>query len=121
TSHGWSLKHLHRVILKSSTYRQASKDDPAGRAVDPDNRLLWRQNVRRLEAEATRDAVLAVSGVLLPKDGGPPAWPPVPQDLLDAKPGILETHSDKASQDRLQGWYADPVEKIDVRSIFLVQ
>jgi cytochrome c551/c552 len=121
TSNGWSLKHLHRVILRSSTYRQVSRDDPAGRAVDPDNRLLWRQNVRRLEAEATRDAVLAVSGLLLPKDAGAPVWPPVPQDLLDAQPGILETHSDKAAQDRLQGWYAESAEKSDVRSIFLVQ
>jgi hypothetical protein len=116
-----SLKALHRMILLSATYRQRSIDDPARRALDPENVLLWRQNPRRLDAEATRDALLAVSGSLLPKDSGPPLWPPVPQHLLDAQPGILETKSDQAARDRKQEWYTDAVEKTDVRSIFLVQ
>jgi hypothetical protein len=116
-----SLKALHRMILLSATYRQRSIDDSARRALDPENVLVWRQNPRRLEAEATRDALLAVSGSLLPKDSGPPLWPPVPQHLLDAQPGILETKSDKAARDRMQEWYTDAVEKTDVRSIFLVQ
>jgi hypothetical protein len=118
---GGSLKAIHRMILKSATYRQRSLDDPAKRAADPENRLLWRQNPRRLDAEATRDALLAVSGTLLPKDSGAPVWPPVPQHLLDAQPGILETKSDKSARDRMQEWYTDPLEKADVRSIFLVQ
>jgi hypothetical protein len=120
-SSGWSLKRLHRLILLSGTYRQSSTESVAGRRVDPDNRLFWRQNVRRLDAEATRDALLAVSGLLLPKDSGAPVWPPVPQDMLDAQPGILETKSDPAARDRLQGWFTDPLEKTDVRSVFLVQ
>ncbi len=118
---GGSLKAVHRLILNSATYRQRSVEDAARRAVDPENHLLWRQNPRRLDAEATRDAFLAVSGALLPKDSGPPLWPPVPQHLLDAQPGILETKSDEKARERKQEWYTDAVEKADVRSIFLVQ
>ena len=65
--HGWSLKHLHRLICTSHTYRQRSCVVPeaaAATAVDADNRLLWRQNPRRLDAESLRDATLAVSGCL---------------------------------------------------------
>jgi hypothetical protein len=76
---------------------------------------------RSLDAESTRDAMLVVSGLLLPKDSGAPVWPPVPQDMLDAQPGILETKSDKAAKDRLQGWFTDPLDKTDVRSVFLIQ
>jgi hypothetical protein len=65
---GWSIKHVHRLILSSSTWRQRSRVSgehrDAGLAVDPDNILLWRQNLRRLEAEPLRDAVLAVSSTL---------------------------------------------------------
>jgi hypothetical protein len=61
---GESLKSLHRLILTSSTYRQTSAPDPAKEKVDADNRLLWRQNRTRLDAECVHDAVLAVSGHL---------------------------------------------------------
>lgn len=61
---GWSLKSLHRQIVLSATYQQASIDRPECRAVDPENRLLWRANRRRLELEAMRDTLLAVSGKL---------------------------------------------------------
>ena len=61
---GWSTKALHRRIVLSHTYRQASRDRAGGRRVDPENRLLWRANPRRLGFEATRDAILAVSGRL---------------------------------------------------------
>jgi mono/diheme cytochrome c family protein len=69
---GWSVKRLHRLILTSTAYRQSSRRDPVGDPIDPDNRLLGRMPVRRLEAEAFRDAVLAVSGSLSPKAFGPP-------------------------------------------------
>ncbi len=59
-----SLKALHRLIVTSTTYRQASHWRSDAGAVDPDNQLLWRQRARRLEAEAVRDAVLSVSGML---------------------------------------------------------
>jgi hypothetical protein len=69
---GWSVKRLHRLILTSTAYRQSSRRDSTGDRLDPDNRLLGRMPVRRLEAEAVRDAVLAVSGSLMPKAFGPP-------------------------------------------------
>ncbi len=68
---GGSLKSLHRKIVTSATYRQSSADDPRKAAVDADNRTLWRQNRRRLEAEAIRDSVLSVAGDLDLTMGGP--------------------------------------------------
>ncbi|MBA4062479.1 MAG: hypothetical protein C0501_01995 [Isosphaera sp.] len=68
---GWKVKRLHKLVMTSATYTQASVDRPAAAAADPDNRLLWRQNRRRLEFEPLHDAVLAVSGQLDPKVGGP--------------------------------------------------
>jgi cytochrome c553 len=61
---GWSVKKLHRLILLSSAYRQKSDDVEKAAAVDPENRLLWRMNRRRLEFEPLRDSLLAVSGHL---------------------------------------------------------
>jgi hypothetical protein len=69
---GWSLKRLHRLVLLSSTYRQASLDRPACRQADPDNRLLWRMNRRRLDLEAMRDSLLALGGRLERGFGGRP-------------------------------------------------
>ena len=68
---GWSMKHLHRLILTSSTYRQASRPDPAGLKVDAGSRLLWRFPPRRLEAETIRDTILQTAGVLNLRMGGP--------------------------------------------------
>ena len=70
-AHGWSLKWLHRELVLSATYRQASTYDAAKFAVDPENRLLWRANRRRLEVEAWRDAMLAATGRLDLALGGP--------------------------------------------------
>ncbi|HVK12881.1 MAG TPA: PSD1 and planctomycete cytochrome C domain-containing protein [Gemmataceae bacterium] len=67
----WSLKHLHRLIVTSATYRQSSTANPAGLAADAQARLLWRYPPRRLEAEAIRDSVLFVSGKLDLTPGGP--------------------------------------------------
>jgi mono/diheme cytochrome c family protein len=69
--HGQSLKYLHRLIVTSSVYRQASTTHPAKRSVDADNRYLWRMNRRRLTAEEIRDSMLAVSGALRDEPGGP--------------------------------------------------
>ena len=82
---GWSMKHLHRLIVLSKTYRLSSSDQdaaPRNLEVDPDNRLLWRANVRRLESEVVRDSVLAISGTLDRKPGGPE---------LDEKTGLTTT------------------------------
>jgi len=65
---GWSVKQMHRLILTSSTWRQRSRVDAGHRAacekIDPENRLIWRQTMRRLEAEALRDTLLSVAGTL---------------------------------------------------------
>ena len=70
-ANGWSIKHLHRVIMTSGTYRQSSRINAEGREVDADSRLLWRFPSRRLEAEAIRDNILLVSGNLNLEPGGP--------------------------------------------------
>jgi hypothetical protein len=71
----WDIKAVQRLILTSSTYRQGSATTTAhalARRLDPDNRLLWRQRLRRLAAEELRDAVLRVGGELTPEMFGPP-------------------------------------------------
>jgi len=68
---GWSTKHIHRLIVTSSAYRQASTPNADNEGIDPENRYLWRWMPRRLESEAIRDAVLAVSGELDKSVGGP--------------------------------------------------
>jgi mono/diheme cytochrome c family protein len=101
--HGWSIKHLHRLIVGSATYRQSSafshrlsaigQDKPLNKdflpkadsrmpIADPDNRLLARGPRLRVEGEVVRDIALAASGSLNPKLGGPPAYPPAPDFLF---------------------------------------
>jgi len=63
---GWKLKPIHRLMLTSATYRQASGVDAKKAAIDPENRLVWRYNRRRLEGEAIRDTFLSFAGVLKP-------------------------------------------------------
>jgi mono/diheme cytochrome c family protein len=118
--HNWSLKHVQRLILLSATFRQASAPDSALQVADPDNRLFSRQNIQRLSAETMRDAMLAVSGRLLPQRSGQPRWPPVPYELLFGQPGIQEALKGEDGG-RRQGYYAEPVEQTDVRSVFLIQ
>jgi hypothetical protein len=71
-----SLKALHRLIVTSATYRQASADDPAKARIDAGNQYLWRANRQRLDAEAVRDAMLSISGPARP-DAGRPGVPGV--------------------------------------------
>ncbi|MBC8353547.1 MAG: PSD1 domain-containing protein [Planctomycetes bacterium] len=68
---GWSIKELHRRIMTSSVYRQQSVNREDGVRIDPENRLLWKMNRRRLDFESLRDAVLAISGGLTTKMYGP--------------------------------------------------
>jgi Protein of unknown function (DUF1553)/Protein of unknown function (DUF1549) len=79
---GWSLKKLHRLIMSSSTYRMSKRWDKIAAPIDPGDRLLWRFPYRRLEAEAIRDSILAVSGTLNPKMYGPSMYPYVPREAL---------------------------------------
>jgi hypothetical protein len=74
---GWSMKHLHRLIVASATYRMSSSlaGNEASAARDPDNAYLWRRNPIRLEAEVVRDSLLSLAGVLDPTMWGPPVPP----------------------------------------------
>ncbi len=76
---GWSIKQLHKRIVLSATYRQASDFRADAAAIDSDNKLLWRYPRRRLESEAIRDSMLAVSGLLDRTMGGPGVFPRVPE------------------------------------------
>ncbi|MBS1807145.1 MAG: PSD1 domain-containing protein [Acidobacteria bacterium] len=77
----WSLKHLHRLIVTSATYRQSSKVTPQLLEKDPFNRLLARGPRFRVEGEIVRDIALAASGLLNAKVGGPSVYPPAPEFL----------------------------------------
>jgi hypothetical protein len=77
---GWSLKRLNQLIMSSTAYRQSAARDTAKEAIDPENRLYWRMPVQRLDAEALRDSLLAVSGALNDRRHGPPV--PVREDVV---------------------------------------
>ncbi len=123
---GWSIKKLHRLILTSATYRQSSMEGQkrrdrsriaAAKQADPNNLLLWKQNPRRLSAEQLRDSLLFVSGLLnLERGGGPPVWPELPPEVLQANPAFLDDNETKT-----KGWYPSPKPDQNVRSIYLVQ
>lgn len=76
----WSFKHMHRLMVTSNTYRMASTDAAANVKLDPENRFLWRANVRRMEAEVVRDSLLHLAGQLDVTRGGADLDP-----ALDAK------------------------------------
>jgi hypothetical protein len=78
---GWSLKKMHRLIVLSATYRQASRGTSGLLARDPDNRLLARGPRVRLEAELIRDAALRAGGLLAERVGGPSVFPPQPASV----------------------------------------
>ncbi len=79
--HPWSLKDVHRLIVNSATYRQASDVRKDLNETDPRNLLLARQERLRVEAEIVRDAALSASGLLHPKIGGPSVRPPQPEGV----------------------------------------
>jgi hypothetical protein len=100
---GWRLKRMQRRILLSNAYRMSSTaDNSKGRAIDADNDLFWRQNLRRLDAEAIRDSMLAVSGRLNPAAGGPGVFPPLSKDVLatQSRPGLGWGTSNALDQSR---------------------
>jgi hypothetical protein len=80
--HGWSRKHLLRLIVGSSTWQQSSTATPEQYAHDPDNRLLARGSRFRVDAESVRDIALAASGLLNRDVGGPSVYPPAPEFLF---------------------------------------
>jgi hypothetical protein len=80
---GWSVKAMHRLILTSRAYRQASAfESPENAKIDPENRYLWHMPLQRIEGEIIRDSILAVSGALSLKMGGPGVFPEVDSEVL---------------------------------------
>jgi len=104
-ANGWSIKHMHKLMLMSETYQQRSdgvmeywgngpqlnpqhSSTPTLQySIDPENRLLWRMNRLRLEGEVIRDSLLAISGQLNPGMGGPGIFPPVPKAVVAGSKG----------------------------------
>ncbi len=108
---GWSIKTLVRSIVLSATYQQAATYGEPNSEVAHLTRLP-----RRLTAEQLRDSMLMVSGLLTMKSSGPPVWPELPKDVLEANPAFLDDNETKT-----KGWYPSPAEQQHCRSIFLVQ
>ncbi|MFO0881400.1 MAG: DUF1549 and DUF1553 domain-containing protein [Gemmataceae bacterium] len=104
---GWNLKALHRLIVTSNTYQMSRAVHAEYQAADPENRLLWRFPVRRLEAETIRDGMLAVSGRLSRNMGGPGVRPAIPR-------AALEGHSDPNTV-----WKADAPDRTERRSVYI--
>ena len=96
---GWSIKAMHRLVMTSKTYQQASTRQEQAVAKDPFNRLLWRFPPQRLEGEVIRDSMLAVSGKLNPEVGGPPVMPPLPVGMPIPRGG-WEASLDPGQQSR---------------------
>jgi len=99
---GYSIKKLHKLILLSNAYQQSSDNRVKAAEVDPDNKLLWRYSRRRMEAEAVRDSMLAVSGLLNPQMGGPGVFPPVPAGTLSELSATAVAGGWKVEKDQAQ-------------------
>ncbi|MEO8130344.1 MAG: DUF1549 and DUF1553 domain-containing protein, partial [Bryobacteraceae bacterium] len=97
---GWSVKHMHRLIVESATYRQSSQSRQDLETRDSDNRLLARQSRIRLEAELVRDAALSVSGLMEPSIGGPSIRPPQPAGLTNLGYGNFIKWPESTGRDR---------------------
>jgi hypothetical protein len=102
----WSVKAMDRLIVTSGVYRQASDPDEAKSKIDPQNRLFWRMNRKRFDAELVRDATLSVAGSLNPKIGGRPVKIPIEPEVYDLiftefeRDGLWPLSPDKSVQNR---------------------
>ena len=105
---GWSLKHIHRLIASSETYRQASRVSPELLERDPSNRLLARGSRFRVDGELVRDIALATSGLLTAEVGGAPVYPPAPEFLFlpPISYGPKRWYVDDGAQRYRRGLYA---------------
>jgi mono/diheme cytochrome c family protein len=79
---GWQIKHIHRLIMTSRAYQMSSADRPDAYAVDPENNLQWKFNLRRLTAEEIRDSILALNGTLNLKMFGPSIFVDIPKEVM---------------------------------------
>ncbi len=103
---GWSIKTIDRLIVTSSVYLQSAAPDKAREGIDPDNRLYWRMNRKRMEGETLRDEILSVSGSLNPKLGGRPVLIPIEPEVYNLifteheRDGLWPVNPDKSVQNR---------------------
>ena len=98
---GWSMKKMHRLIMLSNTYQQSSGYQAEAAKVDPDNKLLWRFDRRRLEGEVIRDSMLMAAGQLNLKMGGPGVFPPIPEGISNGSKYLSwKPETDSAEADR---------------------
>jgi hypothetical protein len=104
---GWSIKKLHRLIMTSNTYRMNSRANSECAGKDPEDRLLWRMPVRRLDVETIRDSMLSVSGQLNRKAYGPSIYPQMPETVL------------QAHHDREKAWKPYEEEEASRRTIYV--
>ena len=111
TTSPWSLKHLHKLMVLSKTYQQSSANDPAKAIIDPENKLLWRANRQRLDAEALRDSILVAAGTLNEQFGGPSIRVPM-------EPEVVETIFTEYEPDNLWPVHPDPKQHTR-RSLYL--
>ena len=95
---GWSLKHIHRLIMNSRTYQQASDFNEQNARIDPEKKLLWRFPRQRLEGEVIRDSMLAVAGELNLKMGGPSIFPELPPGMVSR--GGWKVNEDQSERNR---------------------
>jgi hypothetical protein len=103
--HGWSQKHIHRLILNSATYRQSSNVRPDLANIDPNNYLLARQSRIRLDAEIVRDVGLAAAGLLTDKIGGPSVYPPQPDGVMTLGQSKREWKASEGADRYRRGMY----------------
>ena len=101
----WSLKHIHRLIVNSATYRQSSKITPELYTKDQYNRLLARGPRFRVEGEVVEDIALSVSGLLNPRIGGPSVYPPIPASVGDTAYGGFNWPETKGEDRFRRGLY----------------
>jgi hypothetical protein len=110
---GWSLKQMHELMVLSNTYQQATTIDDAKAKIDPENKLLWRMNRQRLDAEAIRDSILATAGTLTDQPGGPSIRVPL-------EPEVYDTIFTEGEPDNLWPIHPDPRQHAR-RSMYLVR
>jgi len=103
---GWSVKAIDRMIVTSNVYLQGASPDQEREAIDPDNRLYWRMNRKRMEGETLRDAILSAAGSLNPKLGGRPVRVPIEPEVYNLifteheRDGLWPLNPDKNVQNR---------------------
>ena len=112
----WSIKSLVRYIVTSRAYRMRAATIVSTTSGPSGETIAMRNGLKRMSAEQFRDTVLQVTGLLQTRAGGPPVWPTLSEDVLQANPAVLDDNETKT-----KGWYPSPDRDQSVRTIYLVQ